>query len=126
MKLRMIGIIIVLSVILGACAADPMVRWGQLQQTYNTTEAEVIRLREPCVASIKWLDGGPDNPLCFINDESMIVIKEVRDNLRELLDRVQAAAEVGNTPKAEEYIRQAEAAMEDFLFYQLRAVALEN
>lgn len=126
MKIKFIGAIIILAVILGACASDPMVKWGQTQQMYNVTIAEVIRLREPCVTSVKWPDGGPNHILCFIDDETMVVISEVRDNLRELLDRARAAAEVGNDLRADDFLLQAELVLEDLLFYQLRAIASEN
>jgi len=115
---------LVFLVVLTACASDPMVRWGQGQQTYNAALGEIIRLREPCVAGVKWPTGGPEHPLCFIDDATMQAISLARDNVRELLDRARVAAEVGNNLRAEEYLEQAELALEDFLFYQLRATSV--
>lgn len=108
---------------LTACASDPLVKWGQEQQLYNAALTEIIRYREPCVASAKWPDGGPDHVLCFIDDETMRLVAIARDNARELLDRARLAAELGNNIRAEEYLLQVERVLEDLLFYQLRAAA---
>jgi hypothetical protein len=116
-----VGIVVIL--FLTGCAENLLVRWGQGQSLYNTAIAEVIRYRDPCVVSSKWPDGGPEHELCFIDDETMTAIVIVRDNARELLDRTRIAAEVGNDLKAEDYLEQAQYALEDLLFYQLRAAA---
>ncbi len=114
---------VILILFLAACASDPLVRWGQGQQLYNAAMTEIIRYREPCVVGPKWPDGGSDHRLCFIDNETMAAIGIARDNTRELLDRTRIAAEVGNNIRAEDYMFQAEAALEDLLFYQLRAAS---
>ncbi len=120
------AVLVAVLIFLAACASNPMVRWAEGQQVYNGAIAEVIRLREPCVASAKWPAGGPDHQLCFIDDELMRQIALARDNARELLDRAMVAAELGNNLSADNYLAQAELALEDFLFYQLRASTMET
>lgn len=116
-------IFLALLLLLAACASDPLVRWGQGQQLYNAAITEIIRYREPCVVGPKWPDGGPDHALCFIDDEAMRLIVVARDNAREMLDRARLAAELGNDARVGDYMQQAELALEDLLFYQLRATS---
>lgn len=120
---KLVGGSLFLLLMLGACADNLMVRWGQEQQIYNAALTEIIRYRDPCVSGPKWPDGNLDHPLCFIDDNTMRLIVIARDNAREFLDRARIAAELGNEVKAEEYLAQVERALEDLLFYQLRVAS---
>ncbi len=120
--MKLIMPLLLLFLLMG-CADDPQLRWAQMQGVYNGAMTEVIRLRDPCVVSATWPNGGKDHPRCFISDKMMKGISIAREKVRDYLDRALVAAELENADRANLLMDRAEEPLEDLLFDQLRAAS---
>lgn len=106
---------------LAACATAPDVRWAQAQQGYNDVLSALVSYREPCFQSEAWPDGGPDNPLCRISDDTYRQIEAIRAQVDSALRSWQAALDSGSTVGTDFYLQQVQSGLQALQRYLIQA-----
>jgi len=105
----------------GCGNVPPEVAWGQSQNGYNDILRTVKEYRAPCVASVEWPDGGPDHPLCRIDDDLYRKIETVRTEVDGALKDWRRALDSGNTIGADFYLGRIETGLERLRRYLAQA-----
>ena len=111
--------ILVLALLLGACAGAPDVRWAQAQTTYNETARALVLYRAPCVDKDAYANAGPEHPLCRIDDATWAVAYPLMQEADRCLKAADARLQSGSAPAIEDSLGCAEAALERMIVYRL-------
>ena len=111
--------VLVLVLLLAACAGPPDVRWAQAQKSYNSTARVLEMYRAPCVDREAYANAGPEHALCRVDNATWAVVYPIMQDADKCLKAADAQLQTGNIPTAEDAIVCAESALERLLIYQL-------
>ncbi len=112
-------IFLALTLLLGACATAPDVRWAQAQTTYNETARALELYRAPCVDTVAYANAGPDHPLCRVDDATWAVVYPILLEADRCLKAADARLQAGSQPAIQDSLDCAEGALERLIIYRL-------